>query len=108
MRTHQQIDARSLALHREVATKLRRDRALFERAQATLRRWRTTVSPSSQPYLIEWERLMDQGLEATLAVALDDSEHAAALRQSSPFTAVLTPRERFAFLKAWNQSQGLA
>ena len=106
MPTHQQIDARTLALHREVAAKLRSDRALFERAQATLRRWRSTVSPSSQPYLIEWERLMDQGLEATLAVALEDSERAAALRQSSPFTGVLTPQERFAFLKAWNQRQG--
>jgi len=108
MRSHQQIDARTLALHQEVATKLRRDRALFERARATLRRWRSTVSPASQPYLMEWERLMDQGLEATLAVALEDSEHAAALRQSSPFSAILTPRERFAFLKAWNQSQGSA
>ncbi|MBD3892584.1 hypothetical protein [Hydrogenophaga sp.] len=108
MRTHQHLDARSLALHREIAAKLRRDRALFARARATLRRWRSTVSPASQPYLMEWERLMDRGLEATLAVALDDSEHAAALRQSSPFTAVLTPRERFAFLKAWNQSQGSA
>lgn len=106
MPTHPQIDARSLALHREVASKLLRDRALFERARATLRRWRSSVSPSSQPYLIEWERLMNQGLEATLAVALEDSERAAALRQSSPFTAVLTPRERFVFLKTWNQNQG--
>ncbi|MDO8903188.1 hypothetical protein [Hydrogenophaga sp.] len=44
------------------------------------------MSPSAQSYLEEWERLMAQGLEATLAVALDDSEHGAALRQSSPFT----------------------
>lgn len=105
MRTHQLIDARSLALHHAVATKLRRDHGLFEHAQQTLQHWRRTVSPSAQPYLEEWERLMAQGLEATLAVALDDSERGAALRQSSPFTSVLTNKERFAFLKDWNQRQ---
>lgn len=105
MRSHQLIDARSLALHRAVAAKLRRDHTLFEHAQLTLQRWRGTVSPSAQPYLEEWERLMAQGLEATLAVALDDSEHGAALRQSSPFTSVLTNKERFALLKNWNHGQ---
>lgn len=105
MRTHQLIDARSLALHRAVAAKLRQNPELFERSRQTLQRWRRTVSPSSQPYLETWEALMNQGLEATLAVALEDSERAAALRQSSPFTSVLTHQERFALLKAWSQSQ---
>lgn len=105
MRTHQLIDARSLALHRAVAAKLRQNPELFERSRQTLQRWRSTVSPSSQPYLETWEALMNQGLEATLAVALEDSERAAALRQSSPFAAVLTNQERFALLKAWRHLQ---
>jgi hypothetical protein len=104
MRTHQEIDERSLALHRLVADKIRHDPALFERARATLARWRTTAGPASQPYLEEWERLMNQGVEDCLAVAVDDSERATALRQSSPLSVLLTNRERFAFLENWKQS----
>jgi hypothetical protein len=36
MRTHGEIDARSLALHRLVAEKVRHEPALFAKAQATL------------------------------------------------------------------------
>lgn len=101
MRTHQEIDQRSLALHRLVAERIMRDPALFEKARLTLARWRRTVCVASQPYLEEWERLMNQGIEACLSVAVEDSQRAAALRQSSPFAGVLTNRERFAFLKQW-------
>lgn len=102
MRTHQEIDARSLELHRLVAAKVRRDPALLEHVRRTLRRWREPGDRSrSDPYLAEWERLLDQGLEPLLATAVEDSERAAALRQCSPFTGILSPKERFAFLKAW-------
>ena len=42
--------------------------------------------------------------EATLATLAEDSERAAALRQCSPFTGILTPAERFEFLRAWSRS----
>ena len=101
MRTHDEIDQRSLALHRLVAERVMHDPSLFEKARGTLARWRETVCTSSQPYLSEWEHLMNQGVEACLSVAVEDSQRAAALRQSSPFSGVLTNRERFAFLKQW-------
>ncbi len=101
MRTHQEIDQRSLALHRLVAERIARDPALFEKSRLTLARWRKTVCVASQPYLEEWERLMNEGVEACLAAALEDSQRAAALRQSSPFSGVLSNRERFIFLKQW-------
>jgi hypothetical protein len=44
---------------------------------------------------------MSRGLEPTLAVLVEDSERATALRQCSPFAGVLSPAERFAFLEAW-------
>ena len=81
MRTHQEIDARSLALHRLVADKLRQEPARLEDVKATLARWRQTVCPATQPYLREWELLIEQGLERCLAVAVEESEHATALRQ---------------------------
>jgi hypothetical protein len=101
MRTHQEIDRRSLALHRLVAERVMRDPALFEKTRLTLARWRQTVCVASQPYLEEWERLMNQGVDACLSVAVEDSQRVAALRQSSPFSGVLINRERFAFLKQW-------
>lgn len=103
MRSHQDIDARSLELHRLVAAKVRREPALLDRVRLTLRRWRDPGNPSrSEPYLSEWERLMAQGLEQVLAAAVEESERAAALRQCSPFAGILSPAERFAFLKAWS------
>lgn len=101
MRTHLEIDERSLALHRMVADKIRQNPALFDQARATLARWRKTVCVSSQPYLCEWEHLMNHGIEACLTVAVEDSEHATALRQSSPFAGLLTNQDRFAFLRTW-------
>ncbi|MBC7700275.1 hypothetical protein, partial [Aquabacterium sp.] len=101
MRTHQDLDDRSLALHRLIADKIRRDPALFDKARATLAHWRQRVSIRTQPCLAEWAALMDQGMDACLAMAVEDSEHATALRQSSPFSGLLSNQDRFAFLKAW-------
>ena len=102
MRTHQEIDKRSLAMHRLVAEKIRQNPALFNQARATLARWRKTVCVSSQPHLREWECLMNQGMEACLAFAVEDSERATQLRQSSPFAGLLSHSDRFAFLKTWS------
>jgi hypothetical protein len=101
MRTHQEIDQRSLAMHRLVASKVRQNPQLFLKVQGTLARWRQTVCEASQPYLQEWERLMGQGMDACLAVAVEDSPRADALRQASPFAGVLSHHERFQFLKTW-------
>jgi hypothetical protein len=99
--THQELDARSLALHRLVAQKIQRDPTLLRIAKTNLARWRTRATPNDLHYLREWERLLEVGLDAALAVATEDSERASALRQSSPFAGILTPSERITFLKAW-------
>ncbi len=99
--THQEIDARSLALHRLVAEKIRRDPTLLRIAKANVARWRARATPNDLHYLTEWERLIDAGVDAAVAVATEDSEGASALRQSSPFAGILTTSERNAFLSAW-------
>jgi len=101
MRTHQEIDERSLALHRLIAAKITHEPLLFERTKETLARWRMTACSGTLPYLDEWERLTNLGADACLAVAVENSERATALRQSSPFAGILTNRERFSFLKQW-------
>ena len=99
--TPQLIDQRSLELHQLIAAKLREHSERLEGVRQTLARWKIIVAPNSQPYIAEWQRLVDAGLEATLAVALEDSEHAATLRSYSPFGSVLSPKERFAFYEQW-------
>ena len=100
---HEYLDARSLALHRLIAAKIRNDPVLFEKVRATIGRFRRIVCANSQPYLIEWERAIDQGIDAALALATEESEHATALRQASPFAGILTEPERLAFLAQWKR-----
>ena len=101
MRTHQKNDERSLAMHQLIAARIREDPALFDKARTVLAHWREIVSVNTQPYLEEWEALMNQGIDACLAVATEDSMHATALRQSSPLACVLPNQERLEFLKNW-------
>jgi hypothetical protein len=98
---HQEIEARSLALHRLVAEKIRRDPSLLRIAKDNLARWRSKATPNGLEYLSEWERLLEVGLDAALAAATEDSERASTLRKASPFAGILTPSERRAFLSAW-------
>lgn len=103
MITHQDLDRRSLEMHRLVVEKIRANPELFDRARRTLARWRIIVHSASQPYLIEWEKLMDAGMDVCLAFAVEESEHATAMRQSTPICGILTNQERLAFLKAWKK-----
>ena len=103
MPSHEELDARSLALHRLVVRKIRREPELFENVLATLTRWQSSVSPSARPYLTAWARAAREDVEGCLELAVEDSEHATAMRQSSPFCAVLTHKERFEFLTSWKQ-----
>jgi len=102
--THREIEARSLAMHRLVAAKVRQDPSLLETARATLGRWRTSGDASrSEPYLAEWAQVLEGGLVPTLALLVEESERAATLRQCSPFPRALSTAERYAFLKEWSR-----
>lgn len=103
---HQDLDRRSLELHRLVAEKLRRDPALLERAAAILARWRKNAPPQRVPYFGERQQLIEAGVEACLAVATEESERATALRQCSPLSCLLEPDERLRFLAEWYGYRG--
>jgi hypothetical protein len=100
--THQEIDQRTRAIHLLIAEKIRQNPLLLEKAKDTIARWQKIVCNRSLPDLHEWDQLIDQGVDVCLAVITSESEHATALRQSSPFVGILTNRERFEFLKAWS------
>lgn len=104
MRTPQRLDARSLELHRLIARKLRAQPELFARARDTLDRWRRSVDPQTQPYLERWEAIFAEGVEHAIAVATEESQDAADLRQASPFCGILSTAERAEFFKKWRWS----
>jgi hypothetical protein len=97
--TIEDIDARSLALHRQVAQKIRAAPELFQLATGNLARWKRRGV--TDPLVDEWQRILDTGLDAALTAATDDSDRGALLRRSSPFPGVLTATERTAILTAW-------
>ena len=99
MYSPQQLDQRSLALHVLAAEKLRLDNSLLVKVRLVLDHWVAVSSPRTHGYLNAWQAAASQGVEACIAVALEDSERGAALRQASPLACLLTNRERFDFLK---------
>lgn len=99
MRTHDQIDERSLALARAVAQKIDADpgHAGLGRARAVCARWMKN-RPSAA--CAEWLELLEQPWPAIREILLDRSEQARRLRQSSPFCGILTPVERWSIYKS--------
>ena len=102
---HQDLDERSLAMHRLIAKKLRNHPELFVHCQEFLARCVATSSPNSLHLLLVWQDLFAQGMEVALEMALGHSERATELRQSAPFVGVLTQEERLAFLDRWRKAR---
>lgn len=46
------------------------------------------------PWLIEWRSILNEGVDAIVAVYEGIDEHSAVLRKNSPFSGILTEDER--------------
>lgn len=101
MRTHQEIDARSLELHRLYAQRIRENPELFSVVQDNIAFLLRRVVPGGRGYILEWEKAAEEGIDACLRLAVADTERAATLRQSSPFAGVISQEERLKFLRHW-------
>ena len=97
---HARIDARSLAMHRAIALKLRASPDLLAIARDNLRRW-SESSGRSQPYLDAWAEVLARPIEEVLVLIGGDSESMSAMRQASPFAGVLSPKERWEIYDAF-------
>jgi hypothetical protein len=99
---HERLDARSLALHRLIADKIRQDVSLLEVARGNIARWQVesgeTGDPSSHT---EWLVLIDGPVDELLSVLEGQDQRATRLRQSTPFTGILAPAERDAVFTAY-------
>jgi len=95
---HARIESRSLDMHRAIAEKLRKNPRLLEAAGENIRRWRRQGVDVTA--FAEWEAILGRGVAETVRVLTDPSERGARLRQSTPFTGVLSPTERRRFFEA--------
>ncbi len=86
-----------MAMHRAISDKVRRNPRLLDMARENIRRWRRQGVDASA--FAEWEAIFDRGIEETVRVMIDQSEEAARLRHSTPFTGMLTPKERRRFFE---------
>ena len=98
---HQRLDARSLAMHCLVARKLLANPVLIAQARSTLARWRAQVAEPVPSYFLEWGRILEGSPGEIAAFLASMREDATRLRQSSPFTNLLTPEERARIFEAF-------
>ena len=98
MRTHNEIDRRSLAMALEITARIDADpqHKAVETARATCSRWLRT-NPASA--VREWCELLKQDWCVIRNVLLDEGEEGCRLRQSNPFCGVLSARERWAIYR---------
>lgn len=90
---HCRVDERSLAMHRLIARKLLADPELLNKARHNVRRWQSAEGSPLTTFR-EWQTILDGSVEQVAQLLVARSETATRLRQSSPFTGILSEMER--------------
>lgn len=97
VRTHQQIDRRSLAMVQKIVAKIDADpdRRGLTHAKSVCERWVAQGIVSAR----EWLTLLEKPWEDVRTILLDESDEGQRLRQTDPFCGILTPEERWAIYR---------
>jgi hypothetical protein len=88
-------------MHCLVARKLLTDPALIDQARDRLARWKAQAAEPMPNYFNEWEAILEESPEAIAGFLASMREDATRLRQSSPFSALLTSAERSRIYRAF-------
>jgi hypothetical protein len=99
MNLHALAEERSLAYHRAVAARLGRRPELVELARRRAEQW-ASHGGRHAPYAKEWLRILAGTIDQIAAHLVDPSERGRALRQATPFSGALDPRERWELWRA--------
>jgi hypothetical protein len=94
---HRTADARSLAYHRAIASRL--SVAVIDRALERVGTWEADRRAHPR-WVAAWRDLLSRSVAQISAALVEDSETMRALRQVSPFAGELGPRERWALWRA--------
>jgi hypothetical protein len=104
---HDLTDRRSLELNRLVAEKIRRQPELVDLVRNRLERTlsESRLSESSKDALREWQTILStHSLNEVLEILTEDSDEGQRLRQSSPFSGILSQRERFEIFRRYESA----
>jgi hypothetical protein len=93
VRTHQQIDRRSLEMVRRIVAKIDADpeRRGLEHAKRVCERWIAQGIVSAR----EWRTILQRPWNEVRVLLLDETDEGQRLRQTDPFCGILTPAERW-------------
>jgi len=107
MKTHQEIDRRSLVLAGRIVSLIDADpdRKGLLKARGVCERW---YRENPVPAIGEWMKILQNDWSAVRIVLLDDSEEGRRLRQSNPFCGILSPRERWAIYREFSHEPNAA
>lgn len=96
VRGHARAEARSMALHRQIAIKIVDDPDLLERhVLPTIARFKKIhAGTTSVRALDEWEAAVCRGVESVVHLCIDEGEEGKRLRQSTPLVGILDEAER--------------
>lgn len=97
---HRLAEERSIALHREVAARLRADPRHLDAARARVAGWLATGEVSAT-YARRWREVLDLPLDDLCAILVDPGQPARDLRQCTPFAGVVDPRTRW---RIWREA----
>ena len=84
-----------------IAKKVLADPALLDKARGNARRWQESHDRPSLA-LLEWEQILGGSVDQVARFLVARSETATRLRQSSPFTGILTEPERLAVYESYS------
>jgi hypothetical protein len=107
MKTHVSIDKRSMALHDAVVRKIDADpeHKGIAKARSNCVRW--VEMGSNCGAIQEWLQILNNPWSEIRKVLLDTSEYGCRLRQSNPFSGILSNQERWAIYKRFKDNETL-
>ena len=106
MDLHRLAEKRSIAYHRLIAERIRRDPTILDGARARVRSW-ISASAAVPFYARKWHEVLSHDVDAIVALLVEDSELARELRQSTPFAGALSPAERWEIWRAVGATESM-
>lgn len=94
MDPHRLAELRSIALHRAIGDRIIRQPELVDDARRRLHAL-AAEGKTDAHYRDEWLAVLVEPIPRIVAFLGEDTERARDLRQATPFTAVISPRDRW-------------
>lgn len=71
-----------------------------------LTHWLTKPDMQDMAYWLEWQKLIEQGIEAVISLALEPTERGQVMRSCSPFGVLWrSPTGRWEFIEVWRSKR---